>query len=417
MTAILMTRVRQKLYGKVLGDVEGEVIRQIEQSRLVTRIKPGARVAIAGGSRGIANFARIIAATAEAVRRLGGEPFVVPAMGSHGGGTAEGQAQVLASLGVTESACKCPIVSSMDVVRVGTTASGLPAFLDRHAAEADGIVVVNRIKKHTDFRSDLESGLMKMICIGLGKKRQAELVHSYGALGLVKHVPEVARATLATGKIVLGLGILENGYDETSEVVALEPERIEECERRLLRDVKRRSPRLPFDDLDVVVVDQIGKEVSGTGMDTNVIGRIRVPGVPEPRAPRIRTLVALGLTAASHGNAIGLGLADLVSQRLVDEMDREVTYVNGITSGFLDRIKIPVTLPSDEQTFETALSRLPPESAVRPRLLRLRDTLHIAEFDVSEALLEEARSRDLAVIGEARPLRFDETGTIAPPWS
>jgi hypothetical protein len=270
------------------------------------------------------------------------------------------------------------------------------------------------VKKHTDFRSDLESGLMKMIAIGLGKKRQADLLHSYGALGLVRFVPEVARMTLASGKIALGLALLENGYDETSDVVALEPEQIEDGERRLLREVKRRSPRLPFDDLDVLVVDQIGKEISGTGMDTNVIGRIRVPGVPEPRSPRVKMLVALDLTEPSHGNAIGLGLADVVSQRLVDKMDRQVTYVNGITSGFLDRIKVPVTLATDELAIGTALSRLSPEAMARPRLLRIKDTLHVAEFDVSEALLEEARALDLQVVGEMRALRFDESGAIAP---
>ena len=411
-----MTRVRQKLYARRLEDVEAHVVRQIERSGLAARIRPGDRVAITGGSRGIANVGRIVAATAEGIRRLGGEPFVVPAMGSHGGGTAEGQREVLASLGIAEGSCRCPILSSMDVVQLGTTPHGLPVYLDRHASEAAGVVVVNRIKKHTDFRAELESGLIKMIAIGLGKKRQADLIHSYGALGLVEHVPEVARVTLASGKIALGLAVLENGYDETADVVALEPEQIEEGERRLLREVKRRSPRLPFDDLDVLVVDRIGKDVSGTGMDTNVVGRIKVPGVPEPKSPRIRMLVALSLTEASHGNAIGLGLADVVSRRLVDAMDRDVTYVNGITSGFLDRIKVPVTLATDELALQTALSRLPPEALARPRLLRIVDTLHVAELDISEALLEEARALDLEVVGEPRRLQFDESGTIVP-WS
>jgi hypothetical protein len=409
-----MARVRQKLYGQVVADVEAEVIRQIESSRLATRLRPGGRIAIAAGSRGIANIARVVAATAEAVRRLGGQPFVVPAMGSHGGGTAAGQTEILASLGITEESCRCPVLATMDVVQLGTTVSGLPAYLDRNAAAADGIVVVNRVKKHTDFRSDLESGLMKMICIGLGKKRQADLVHSYGAPGLVKYVPEVARTTLASGKIALGLAIVENGYDETAEVLALEPEEIEERERCLLDQSKAHSPRIPFDDLDLLILDQIGKDVSGTGMDTNVVGRMRVPGVPEPETPRVRTLVALSLTESSHGNAIGLGLADIISQRLVDAMDREVTYVNGITSGFLDRVKIPVTLPTDRQAVEVALSRLSPEAAAHPRVVRIQDTLRIAEMDVSEALLEEAGARDLDIVGPARPLRFDERGTITP---
>lgn len=414
MPPLLMTRVRQKLYDRRLGDVEAHVVRQVMGSSLAGRIRTGSRIAITAGSRGIANVDRIVAATAEAVRRLGGEPFVVPAMGSHGGGTAEGQVEVLASSGITQESCRCPILATMDVVQLGTTPGGLPVYLDRHAAEADGIVVVNRVKMHTDYRSDVESGLLKMMTIGLGKKRQADLVHSYGALGLVRHVPEVARVMLAGDRIALGLAILENGHDETADVVALEPEEIEERERQLLQEVKRRSPRLPFDDLDVLVVDRIGKDISGTGMDTNVIGRIRVPGVAEPESPRVRTLVALDLTEASHGNAIGLGLADIVSQRLVDKLDREATYVNGITSGFLDRVKIPVTLATDEMAIQTALSRLPPEAMASPRLVRIRDTLRIAEFAVSEALLAEVRDRGLEVVGEAEPLEFDEDGALAP---
>jgi hypothetical protein len=410
----LMVRVRQRLDDRVVIDLDSVVLRQVER-HLEGKIRPGQAIAIAVGSRGVANIARIVRSTAEAVRRVGGSPFVVPAMGSHGGATAEGQAAVLASLGVTEAFVRCPIRSSMDVVQIGATEDGMPVYLDRNAAEADGIIIINRVKKHTDFRGEIESGLMKMIAIGLGKKAQADLIHAHGAEGIKRYVPLVARVTLARAPILLGIATRENGYEETAEVAVLEPGEIEEGERRLLRRNKRTYPGLPFDELDVLVVDWIGKDISGTGMDTNVIGRFRVPGQPEPRRPRIRTIVALGLTEASHGNAVGVGLADLISRRLRDCIDEAVTAVNVITSGFLDRGKIPITLPDDRTAIETAILRLPPLARARPRLVRIHDTLHCAEFEVSEGLLEEvARHPRLTVVGEPHPMAFDAAGTIIP---
>ena len=402
-----LTRVRQQLYARTLPNLDAHVARLITGSRLSARVRPGGRIAITGGSRGIANIARITAATARTLRGLGYEPFIVPAMGSHGGGVASGQVEVLASLGITEASCECPILATMDVVELGKTRSGVVAYLDRHAADADGIVVINRVKKHTDFRAPLESGVAKMIAIGLGKRKQADLLHSYGATGLIRFVPEIAEVLLASGRFALGLAITENGYDETADIAALEPETLLDAERSLLRTVKRHSPSLPFADIDVLVVERIGKNISGTGMDTNIIGRFRVPGVAEPKSPSVQSLVALGLTPESHGNAIGIGLADIVSQRLIDQMDRTATYVNGITSGFLERVKLPVTMPSDETAVGTALSRLTPEAAAGPRVVRIADTLHIAELDVSDALLAGARERGLEIVGPAPALNFD----------
>ena len=412
MDSPMMSRVRQQLYDRVLIDLDSVVVRKVEQ-RLTGKVRPGQRIAIGVGSRGVANVARITRSTAEAVRRVGGEPFVVPAMGSHGGATAEGQVAILESLGVTEAFIKCPIRSSMDVVQIGSTEDGMPVYLDRNAASADGIVVINRVKKHTDFHGEIESGLMKLICIGLGKRAQADLVHSYGAPGLKRYIPLVARVTLARAPILLGIATLENGYEQTAEIETFEASEIEAGEKRLLKKNKRTYPGLPFDNIDVLVVDWIGKDVSGTGLDTNVIGRMRIPGELEPMRPRIRTIVALALTKASHGNAVGLGLADLISRRLRDAMDDEATAINVITSGFLDRGKVPLTLPSDRAAIETALLRLPPESRRRPRLVHIHDTLHVAEFDVSEALLEDvARNPKLGSIGAPRPLAFDAEGTI-----
>lgn len=409
-----MARVRQRLYDRVLIDIEGAVLRQVDE-HLRDRIQPGQSIAVAVGSRGVANVARIARATVEGIRRLGGEPFVIPAMGSHGGATAEGQIEVLASLGVTEESVACPIRSSMEVVQLGQTDDGLPVYLDRNAARADGIIVINRVKKHTDFHGEIESGLMKMLCIGLGKKAQADLVHSYGAQGLRYHVPRVARVTLARAPILLGIATLENGNEETAEIVALRPEEIEAGEKRLLRKNKRHYPMLPLDEIDLLIVDRIGKDISGTGMDTNVIGRIRIAGEPEPPKPSIRMLVALSLTEASHGNAVGVGLADVISQRMRDQIDDAVMAVNVVTSGFLERGKIPITLPNDRLAIETALSRLSPETRRRPRIVRILDTLHVAEFEASEALVEELKDRpSVSVAPDLHPIYFDATGTICP---
>ncbi len=409
-----MYSVRQRLYDAMLPDVEGTVARLTRASRLAQTLRPGARVAIAAGSRGISNIDRIIKVVAQSLKELGAAPFIVPAMGSHGGATAEGQLAVLESLGITERYAGCPIHSSMEVVELGTTESGLPVYLDRNAAMADGIVVINRVKKHTDFRSEIESGLMKMVCIGLGKKAQADLVHSYGAAGLRRYIPEVARFTIGKGLVSLGIAILENGYDQTASTVGLEPAQIEAGERRLLARNKRHYPRIPFDEIDLLIVDQMGKEISGTGVDTNVIGRFRIAGVIEPASPHIKMIVTRDLTDASHGNALGIGLADFITRRLADKINFGVTYTNTITSGFLERAKLPIVLENDRQAIETALSRLSPASRSRPRIVRIRDTAHLAEFQVSAALIDEARQRSgLELIDEGSPLAFDERGNLA----
>jgi hypothetical protein len=403
--------VRQTLWNKRVPDLEGRVSALVRGSALGGRIKPGFTVAIAAGSRGVANVDRIVATVARTVRELGGDPFVVPAMGSHGGGTAEGQIEILAELGVTEERVGAPIRSSMETVEIGRTPSGMVVHFDRNAYGADAVVVVNRVKKHTDITSPIESGVMKMIAIGLGKKAQADLIHAYGAPGLRKHIPEVARISIAKAPIALGIATLENGYEETAEVHAWEPSEIEAQEKRLLARNKRLLPRLPFDEIDILIVERMGKEISGTGMDTNVLGRVMIAGEKELSRPRIHHVIVLDLTPASHGNAIGIGLADLTTEALVAKIDKRATYINGITSGFFERGKIPITVPTDRDAVETALERLPPERRAAPRIARILDTLHLAEFEASPALIAESRAA-LEVVGSARPLVFDGLGRI-----
>ncbi len=403
--------VRQHLWSKRVQDIEGTVSGLVRRSTLAARIRPGTRVAIAVGSRGVANIAQIAAAVVQSVRVLGGDPFIVPAMGSHGGGTAAGQIEILAGLGVTEKRVGAPIVSSMDVATIGGTDDGMPVYFDRNAFGADAVIVINRVKKHTDITAPFESGLFKMMAIGLGKKAQADLIHAYGAPGLRKYIPEVARVMLAKAPIALGIATIENGLEETAEVHAFEPSEIEQRERQLLSRNKRLLPRLPFDAIDILIVDRMGKEISGTGMDTNVLGRVMIAGERELKRPRIQHVIVLDLTPASHGNAIGIGLADITTDALVAKIDREVTYINGITSGFFDRAKIPITVKSDREALHVALSRLSPERRARPAIARIHDTLHLAEFLVSASLLARATA-PLEITGAEFPIEFDAAGRI-----
>jgi len=403
--------VTQRLWDRREPDIAGRVRAIIHGSRLAARTTPETRVAIAVGSRGVANIGLITRSTVDVLRGLGAHPFIVPAMGSHGGATAEGQIQVLAELGITPEAVGAEIRSSMEVDVLGRTDRGMPVYFDRNAKGADAIVAINRVKKHTDITAVHESGLIKMLAIGLGKRAQAEAIHSYGAAGLREHLLPVARVVLARAPVCLGIATIENGYEDTAEIHGFEPEEIEAGERRLLLRNKRRLPRLPFDAIDVLIVDRMGKELSGTGMDTNVLGRVRIAGEREPERPRVTWIAVLDLTPASHGNAIGVGLADITTRRLVDRIDWDATYVNGVTSGFFERAKLPIVASSDRDAIATVFSRLAPEARARARVARIRDTLHLDRFSASRALLSEARG-PIDVAGPAQPLRFDEGGSL-----
>jgi hypothetical protein len=394
----------------VLSDVEAEI------HTAVTRrlsLQPGARVAIAVGSRGIANLGRIVRATAACVRGLGGEPFVVPAMGSHGGATAEGQRQVLAGYGVTEGAVGCPIRASMEVVELpGAGDAEYRLYMDRLAHEADGVILINRIKPHTDFHDRYESGLVKMAVIGLGKEAQAAEMHSHGVRGLTELVPRAAAQLLASGRILLGIAIVENAYDETMLVDAIEPQRLMQREPELLALARANMPRLPVDRLDVLIVDRMGKDISGVGIDTNIIGRMRIRGQPEPDRPDIAMIVVTDLTAGSHGNAAGMGLADITTRRMFDKIDFGVTNTNVVTSGFLERARMPVVADTEAQAVEWALRGCGPIRQGEERVIRIRDTLHLDELYVSHAVLAEIAG--MAGLEVIEPLTgcFDGRGNL-----
>jgi hypothetical protein len=412
-----MIKIRRHYQAPVIQNIEVAIEAEIAKILSRTKIKPGMRIAITAGSRGIANVARIITSVVAELKRYGADPFIVPAMGSHGGATAEGQLEVLESLGITETNCGAPIMSSMETVEIGSTPDGMPVYMDRYAYEADGVALVARIKLHTDFKSPvgIESGLVKMAAIGLGKHKQALLLHSYGVHGIRDIMPEVGKVVLDSGRILFGLGIVENASEETAILEAIEPERIFEREQDLLKCSAEMFPWLPIEDLDILFVDWIGKNFSGTGMDTNIIGRMRIQGTPEPESPRIKYVIAGDLSDESHGNALGIGLADLTTSRLVDKINRRVMNENVITSTFLHRAAIPIVLDNDRAAIEAALRANWNVPIEQVRLARIYSTLHLEHLYVSETVYETIRYLPgITAEGTFEPLAFDEAGNLLP---
>ena len=408
-----MLRVRQTFPRPRVADIPRAVAAALAGAEV--RIKRGDTVAVGAGSRGIANIDVVVGATLRWLKDLGARPFVFPAMGSHGGGTPEGQLSVLEHYGITEAAMGCPIRATMDVVQVGE-ALGLPVWLDRWASEADWIGLVNRVKPHTDFKGTIESGLFKMMTIGLGKYKgaiqyhRANIHHGYETV-----ITAVGREMLKKARIGFGVGVVENGYDETARIEAFNAENLEAGERRLLKDAREWMARLPFSPIDVLVVEEMGKNISGAGMDTNVIGRPSNPHEPFPADPKILWIVALGLTEESYGNAIGIGNADFTTRRLVDKIDMKPTLINAITACAPNGAKIPPAYDTDREAIETALSCIgltPPEKA---RVIRIRSTLMLGEIEVSEAFLPELAKRpELKRLTDPAPLPFDAAGRLIP---
>jgi hypothetical protein len=407
-----MIRVRQTFARPRVADIPRTVAETLEAARLP--VKRGDTVAVGAGSRGIANIDTIVGATVHYLKDLGARPFVFPAMGSHGGGTAEGQLSVLAHYGITEASMGCPLRATMDVTQVGE-ALGLPVWLDRYASEADWIGLVNRIKPHTDFKGTIESGLFKMMTIGLGKWHGAVQYHRANVNhGYETVITNVGREMLEKSRIGFGLGIIENGYDETALIEAFTAADLEAGERRLLKSAREWMARLPFSPIDVLIVEQVGKNISGSGMDTNVIGRPTNPFEPFPADPKILWIVALDITEESYGNATGLGNADFTTRRLVDKIDMKATLINSITACAPWGARVPATYETDREAIETALSCIgltPPE---RARVIRIKNTLMLGELEVSEAFAAEVDKRhDLTTLGIGA-LEFDASGRLRP---
>jgi hypothetical protein len=408
-----MVRLKQQFAGPMLHDVAGSVRDAL--GTLALPVRPGQTVALPVGSRGVVNIDRAVRATVDHVKALGARPFIVPAMGSHGGATAEGQTAVLERYGVTEARMGCPVRATMDVVQVGEVL-GLPIWLDRYASEADWIGVINRVKPHTGFSGEIGSGLLKMMTIGMGKHRGAVQAHRANIrLGYETMIVALGREMLRLGRVAFGLGVVENGYDETALVRAFLPDDLEAGERELLRLAKAWMAKLPFETIDVLVVDEIGKEISGTGMDTNVIGRHSTFFEKPFTSPRVTFIVACDLSPATHGNANGIGLADFTTRRLADKVDWEPTYINALTACSPGGPKLPAVLDNTRDALAVALACLGLERPEQARVVRIKNTLRLAEVEVSEAFLPEVATRaDLTPLGEPAPPVFDPEGYFPP---
>ncbi|UZJ79494.1 lactate racemase domain-containing protein [Fictibacillus sp. KU28468] len=394
-----MMKVKQVFHAPVLEDTAKEVRKTLKDTGLLSRISPGDRVAIAVGSRGVADLPILVRETAAAVESVGGSPFIVPAMGSHGGATAEGQQEVLEQLGVTEASTGAPILSSMEVVQTGTLPNGLPVYTDKHAYEADKVIVINRIKPHTAFRGPVESGLMKMITIGLGKQKGAEAAHAYSFKHMAEHVPEMAKIVLSKVPVIFGLGTIENAYDRPAKIVAVPAEELEQTEPGLLLEAKQLMPKIMFDPIDVLIVDEIGKDISGDGMDPNITGRYATPYAFG--GPKVSRIAVLGLTEKTHGNANGIGMADMTTRALVDSIHWEKGYANALTSTVINVIKVPMVLESEEMAIKAAIKTCNAYDLTKARVVRIKNTLELEHIWISESLMEEAAGqKEIEVLSE-----------------
>ncbi|MFC5648203.1 hypothetical protein ACFPYJ_03550 [Paenibacillus solisilvae] len=407
-----MVRIRQSFDDTKLDDPIHELSNQLRISDAMAGITVGKRIAVAVGSRGISRINEITKTVIDELKRIGAEPFVVPCMGSHGGATAQGQIDVLAHLGIDEERMGCPIRSSMEVIELDRLPNGLPVYCDKIAAtEADAIVVINRIKPHTAFRGPIESGLLKMIAIGLGKQKGAEACHQLGFKYMAENVPAMARIMIAKLPIQFGIAIVENAYDQICRVEVLGTEIMEEREKELLLEAKSRLPKILFDEIDVLVIDYIGKNISGDGADPNITGRY-----PTPYAhggPEVNKMVVLDLTPESKGNANGVGTADFTTSRLVGKTDWASTYANGLTSTVCAPTKQSTTLENDRDAIKAAIKTCNILDYSKCRLVHIRDTLHLGTIEISESLVEEAlRHPRIEILEGPYDWKFDEEGFL-----
>jgi hypothetical protein len=406
-----VVKVRQVFERPKLADPAAELTAQLAAKGALAAVKPGQRIAITAGSRGITNLPLLIKTLAAALKAAGAEPFLIPAMGSHGGATAEGQTKMLAGMGITAEYVGAPVRASMATVEVGRSAHGFPVFIDRLASEADGIFVINRIKPHVAFRGPYESGLAKMIVIGLGKQKGADICHDLGFGRMAENIPAMAAVTLARTNIVGAVGILENAYHETARLAVLAKDEILAAEPALLEEARRLRPRLYIDRLDVLIIDEIGKDISGTGFDTDVVGRYHTPYISG--GPQIAKVAVLDVTDRSQGNANGLGILDFTTRRAFEKFSFEHTYPNALTSTVPMSVKIPMVLKNDRQAFQAAIKTCNILDKAAVRLARIRNTQALDVIEVSENLLPEvAANKCLTAVGEAYALPFAADGSL-----
>ncbi len=406
-----MVKVRQTFPRPRVENVEEDLAQKLKLKKVSSLIIEGQRVAIGVGSRGITDLPLMVKTIVSEIKVAGGIPFIIPAMGSHGGATAEGQKDMLIRMGIVEEYVGAPIHATMETVQIGSTESGLPVHIDKYASEADAIVVINRIKPHPAFRGPYESGLMKMMTIGLGKQRGAGICHDLGFGKMAENVPAFANVIRQNTNLIFGVAVLENAYHEVCRVEVLKNEEIPVEEPKLLNEARGLIPRLQLDEFEVLVIDQIGKDISGTGFDTNAVGRYHTPYASG--GPKIAKMVALDLTDKTNGNGNGLGILDFTTRRAFDKFDMEMTYPNALTSTVPLSVKIPMVLKSDKQSIQAAIKTCNVLDKSEVRLVRIKNTNHIAEIEVSESLIDLVnQSEYLEVISEPYELPFDTEGNL-----
>ncbi len=409
----VMLPVRQAFDDTRIEDVPGEIRRQFAEARIRDRIKPGMNIAVGVGSRGIDQLVPMVRAVVEALSALGANPFIIPAMGSHGGATAEGQIELLRGYGITPESAGAPVRATMETVELGRMERGVPVCFDRMAREADGVVVVNRVKSHTSLQTETQSGVMKMLAIGLGKHRGAEALHSHGVKNIQKFIPQAARTILEKIPVVIGVASVENAFARVCALEVLPAKEIEQAEIRLLKLSKILAPSLPVDDIDILIIEKMGKDFSGMGMDPYVLGRWKIWGEPEFARPRIVTVVTLDLSDASHGNAGGIGLADIIPRRLFDKIDYNATYTNAMTATYLARVQIPVTVDTDRDAVAAALKVCGQPDIDTVRVVRIRNTLHLSDLWVSRSVLADLKGKkSVTETGSPAVLSFDSEGNL-----
>ena len=413
-----IVKIKQKARAPKLKDVERELRKKLEGFEPLRRVRQGERVGLTAGSRGIKDKPRVLKVLVDHLKAIGASPFLVPCMGSHGRATAEGQVEVLESLGITEESMGAPILSSMEVEEIGRSRLGFPVLVDKHLCHADKIIVVNRIKPHTDFKGDIESGLVKMMVIGMGKQQGAFMAHKL----IIKHgfptvFSDTSSVILERLPIWFGVGIVENQYEETALIELFRPEELVEKEKLFLKKARKLMPRLPFEQMDVLIVDELGKNISGAGMDSNVMGRPSFFASCKPNKPRITRIFVRDLSEATHGNATGIGMADFTTSRLVDKIDQPVTQINCITGMCPESSRIPIAFETDREAVSAAFDTsgvLKPEDL---RLVWIKNTLELEYLFASEALLAEIKTNPrLEVVGELSDLPFEHSGNLASIW-
>ena len=402
-----MIKIRQKFSLPKINNVYDEILKDFNDKKTNSRIKPGMTVAIGCGSRGIANISEATKAVVDFLLKCGAKPFIFPAMGSHGGATADGQVKVLADYGITEDSMGCPIKSSMEVVELSKLDTGMPIYIDKHASEADGIVVISRIKPHTNFRAPIESGIVKMLTIGMGKIAGATELHSYGMDTFIDLLPKACAEIISKKNILFGVGLVENAADETAIAEIVHAENIFSREIELQKIAKNYMPRLLFDEIDVLVIDQIGKNISGAGMDPNITGR-NSGGVKWDVKPDVKKIVVLGLTPETHGNATGIGMADVITYEVYKDLDISKTYANVITSTYLDGAAIPLIMNNSEEAIKLAAKTVNRVKVEDLKIVRIKNTLELINIEVSENMFDIVSSSDntFEVIGKPCPWNF-----------